>query len=544
MPGFRESVADAPQGSGATEVPVASWYAQGITDGLGDRLLMSDNLSDSSLELLRFRRDLAAAPGFERILRGTVARLARFDHAAFAHVRAVEQLESDGGLALVSTHIPGRRLSEMFKDERVAGVHPAFVAWLIRWLTPAIADLRERTGIAHGTIAPERIVMAPDGRPVLVEQVVGRPIEGLGLSPDQLWRHFGLVVPPVTFGTPRLDDRSDVYQLGWVALSLLLGRRLTPPDLGGDLQQLLDEFSATPDGRASSFTPALCLWLDRALRTDGGGFRSAQEACDGTRQLSHAPRPDVRGLHADRTTREETVTPLAQDLAQAQSFWRFFTARTIAAGLALVVVIQAVVIVMLLNGRPQPPQAVAEGEALASPLTVAGIDATTPSEPADVQLPAPTPAARAARAVQNAAPARAAPSGVRLVSPIDLQVFEGTRVLGSSTDGPIALAPGRHQLEFVNDTLGYRARQTVDVRSGEIGTLTIQPPGGRVSINAQPWAQVWINGKPVGETPIAYLPVSAGEHEIVFRHPDHGERRETLLVRSGAEARVSANFIQ
>ena len=46
--------------------PLASWYTQGTSDGLGDRLLMFDNTSAASLELLRFRSDLAETPGFER----------------------------------------------------------------------------------------------------------------------------------------------------------------------------------------------------------------------------------------------------------------------------------------------------------------------------------------------------------------------------------------------------------------------------------------------------------------------------------------------
>ena len=96
----------------------------------------------------------------------------------------------------------------------------------------------------------------------------------------------------------------------------------------------------------------------------------------------------------------------------------------------------------------------------------------------------------------------------------------------------------------MNAALGYKSSQSVNVKAGEIRTLTIQPPGGRVSINALPWAQVWIDGKPVGDTPIAYLPIAAGEHEILFKHPELGERRETLIVQSGAETRISATFLQ
>jgi PEGA domain len=57
-----------------------------------------------------------------------------------------------------------------------------------------------------------------------------------------------------------------------------------------------------------------------------------------------------------------------------------------------------------------------------------------------------------------------------------------------------------------------------------------------------PWAQVWIDGNAVGETPLANLSVPAGEHDIVFRHPQFGERREKTIVKSGALTRVSATL--
>jgi hypothetical protein len=131
---------------------------------------------------------------------------------------------------------------------------------------------------------------------------------------------------------------------------------------------------------------------------------------------------------------------------------------------------------------------------------------------------------------------------VRVVSPIDLQVLEDGRVLGSSTDGAVLAAAGTHQLEFVNAALGYRSRQTVQIKPGEIRSLAVTPPSGRISVNAVPWAQVWIDGNPVGETPLANLPVPAGEHEIVFRHPQFGEHHERAVVRPGALTRVSATL--
>ena len=55
-------------------------------------------------------------------------------------------------------------------------------------------------------------------------------------------------------------------------------------------------------------------------------------------------------------------------------------------------------------------------------------------------------------------------------------------------------------------------------------------PNGTLNINAQPWAAVWLDGNSIGETPLGNLSVVPGEHEIVFRHPELGERRERTMV--------------
>ena len=80
------------------------------------------------------------------------------------------------------------------------------------------------------------------------------------------------------------------------------------------------------------------------------------------------------------------------------------------------------------------------------------------------------------------------------------------------------------------------------VRAGQIVSITVPVPNGTLNINAQPWAAVWIDGKSMGETPIGNLSIVPGQHEVLFRHPEFGERRERALVRSGAETRVAVSF--
>lgn len=141
-----------------------------------------------------------------------------------------------------------------------------------------------------------------------------------------------------------------------------------------------------------------------------------------------------------------------------------------------------------------------------------------------------------------AASSRDKRGGLRIVAPIELQVFEGERFLGSTADGPVVTTSGRHDLDFVNNALGYRSRQSVEIRGGQIVPMKISPPDGRVSVNAVPWAQVIINGTAVGETPLANLPLAIGEHEVTFRHPQLGEQTQKVIVKSNTLTRVSATF--
>jgi len=149
--------------------------------------------------------------------------------------------------------------------------------------------------------------------------------------------------------------------------------------------------------------------------------------------------------------------------------------------------------------------------------------------------------ARVLAAIEEAG-TRQRSGGVRLSSPFELKVLEGDRVLGSTADGPIVASAGTHQFDLLNATLGYRVRQTVTIRAGVLTALTITPPMGRLSINADPWAQVLIDDKPIGDTPVANVSVSLGEHQVTFRHPQLGERRETVVVRADVPTRVSTSF--
>jgi hypothetical protein len=131
---------------------------------------------------------------------------------------------------------------------------------------------------------------------------------------------------------------------------------------------------------------------------------------------------------------------------------------------------------------------------------------------------------------------------ITVAAPADVQIFEGERLLGNNRIERIMLPVGRHELEIVNESLGYRERRTVQVTAGRVSAIQSQWPSGSLALNAVPWAEVFVDGNPVGETPIGSLKVPIGVHEVVFRHPQLGERRTTVTVATGAPTKVGVDL--
>jgi len=124
----------------------------------------------------------------------------------------------------------------------------------------------------------------------------------------------------------------------------------------------------------------------------------------------------------------------------------------------------------------------------------------------------------------------------------DVQLFENGKLLGTNRIDRIMLPVGRHDLDIVNESLGYQERRTVQVTAGQVSAITLKWPTGGLSINAQPWAQAFVDEAPVGETPIANIQVAIGQHEITFRHPQLGERRTFVTVMAGQTAKVGIDL--
>ena len=476
-----------------------------------------------------------------------------------------QELGHDSGIAVVSTHVSGVRLSDALKKPRSA----EFALQLVRQLMPALTALHEHgPSIAHGALTPDRVVLTSDGRLMIREHMVGSAVEGRELSAAELWADFGVLVPPSRAPIPRLDDRSDVAQLALVALSLVAGRRIGPDEYPQTIREVLNGIVRLE---------VLRQWLERALQIDDRGFKSSREATEALGESQHEPRRDDGFEAALRSTpppapRYETPPPSPPKPVERQhplaptgivpmSPSRRPAARAlrwVAIAAGIVALGEAAFIGRLLLSGSDARADVIAPSVIESPLPRPDAQATdlpTPVTPLSMRVEQEMPGLRVLPAVAAADVDLTIPDntasnkeltavippksgGLRVSSSIELHVLDGERVLGSIEDGPIMARAGRQELEFVNSVIGYRVRRQVDVKAGQITSLSIVVPNGTLNINATPWAAIWIDGTAYGETPLGNLSIVPGEHEIVFRHPQLGRAtREDPRAPGGSSPR-------
>ena len=126
-------------------------------------------------------------------------------------------------------------------------------------------------------------------------------------------------------------------------------------------------------------------------------------------------------------------------------------------------------------------------------------------------------------------------------APIELKILENGNVIGTAGEGPIVLAAGHHTIEVSNEALEYRSSHEVDIQPGEEQRLDLNPRG-LANLNAVPWAEVWLDGTKIGDTPLGNVSVPLGTREFVFKNPQFGERKISTTITGSAAAQVTVDF--
>lgn len=129
---------------------------------------------------------------------------------------------------------------------------------------------------------------------------------------------------------------------------------------------------------------------------------------------------------------------------------------------------------------------------------------------------------------------------IELHAPFDVTIYDRAKSLGTGRTARIESPAGRRVLSFVNDELQYEEERTVEVPAGAVARVDLAPPNGVLNFTADTETQVFLDGRPLGSTPLSNVSVALGSHEVTYRHDRWGEQRYSILVTLGSPARLHA----
>jgi hypothetical protein len=150
--------------------------------------------------------------------------------------------------------------------------------------------------------------------------------------------------------------------------------------------------------------------------------------------------------------------------------------------------------------------------------------------------------ARASAGAGAGAIAPGAASWLTLDLPIDVLVYQDGRLRGNTRDGRVMLPAGTQNVVLANPAYEYRETVAVTMTAGVVTRANVSLPTGYLSLNALPWAEVWVDGNAVGTTPLANLSLPIGAHEVLWRHPILGDRRQLVTVKAKTPANAGVDF--
>lgn len=131
---------------------------------------------------------------------------------------------------------------------------------------------------------------------------------------------------------------------------------------------------------------------------------------------------------------------------------------------------------------------------------------------------------------------------LEVTSPFTVAISDRDRPLGQLKNGRLAVGAGLRRLHLANDELGFEEFRDVEVAAGAVTRLAVSPPPGVLNITADVESDVYLDGRPIGLTPLTNLSLNLGVHEVSFRNEQWGEQNFTVLVGLSTPSRLHATM--
>jgi serine/threonine-protein kinase len=510
--------------------------------------------------------------------------IARLDHPNI--VRLVELGSFDGALFLVLDFVDGAALDKVLKGGPLSAPTVAYLGREIARALQAVHalcdDAGTNYGVVHRDVTPSNILLARSGRVLLTDFGVAR-ISGLGGDRTEAGVFKGKLpyMPPEQARGEPFDGRADLFSLAITLFESLIGRRIRKAETQ---TQLILQVANDPVPRVRaafpSAPPILAMAIDRATATDPED------------RFAHA---GELAAHLDEALR--SFGPGAEQSAREEILQRI---GSIAAPPAPTALAMGTAALTMANGRRPEWSVPLSAAAPTSPITGSGSAAALTAPPA----PAPPPPPRSPNAIWTNATSEDTRANHRIEDPETNVLTTGTGRIGSASvtafppppragsrtaifvgamttamtivAGALVLVVLRRKppaVDHVDATVASAPAVAIEIASASASASTPVPVpeptasasaepaapttpvaprngGGDVAagpgtlqVVALPWANVTVDGRAVGATPIAAISLAAGPHSVVLQNSELGVTRSfSTTVRSGKLTTLKVNL--
>jgi eukaryotic-like serine/threonine-protein kinase len=469
------------------------------------------------------RAERRADPELRTMFLDEARLLARLHHPAIAQV--YDFGEEDGVLYLVLELVAGVSFSRLAQLRPPPEVAVAAMAEAMNGLHAAheLCDEHgEPLGVVHRDVSPQNLLLTFDGRVKVLDFGIAL-MRGRAAPETELGSVKGkpAYMAPEQLVGDAVDRRTDVYAAGIVLHELCTGERLFQSDSPFVVARRIEQGLIDPPSKSAGALPAgLDELVLRALARDPADrFATAGAMAAALERMARDVDGESLGAFAERELAAERDEH-RQMLRRLGGGEAVVAASSVAPGAG-----RATGVVTLKDDldtgqvatksttgiplvRPRRWGVIVLGLAAALGIGVAGL-LVSPDEDADPPAPPPS-----TWLLPSALPSAATP--VTTATPAISDHPPPTPSAPPPSPAPRALPPASAQPAPPPPASEPSAQPAAD--------------NGYVTIGAEPYALVQLDGVPLGPTPIIRRPVAPGSHTVVLTSPDTGKVRLSTAV--------------
>ncbi len=489
----------------------------------------ADHLTLGRAVLLKvLHRHLASDPEFaERFTREARAcAQLRSPHV----VQVFDLTEIDGSPAIVMEFVEGRSLKQLLAEEGPQSHERVRI--MATELLIGLAAAHER-GIIHRDLKPGNILITSSGNIKITDFGLAAVLTANSITQEGAVLGTPAYMSPEQSRGETLDARTDLFSLGVTLVELLTGQRMFD---GESYAECLRKIAAFTPEHLKKILPEIPESFERILErllapSPDGRFASAAEALDVLEK--RIPLPPSRVRTRNPYVRAAVLAVVIVAILVAVSYAFFFRNRSPE------------------SSRTERPAAIVTDSLTPSLVQDSARDkqeprlgATVPASVSPTRIPE---VGSADKRLQTPEVTTRDSGALRISAKPWARVSVNGREIGDTPlASPVRVAAGSNAVTFTFNNFAPITR-VVEVRSNE--TISVDADfiqvAGYMSIQATPWAYVYLDGQYCDVTPFhTPLMVPAGSRTIRFHHPSFGDITRQVTVAQGETARVVVDLRQ